>query len=133
VFIEHPSENLMASFIFTNTVLDEGTTFIFSSWICIANSSGGFDGHLADSRKPEASAASRCSNLDELVLLNLTGEIERMSIFDATSTCAALEPVDPTQTDPRRHILYSLSGYAMPLRSTRRLHGLSPSLTWRRT
>jgi hypothetical protein len=37
VFIEHPLENSMASLSFTSNVLDEGTTFIFGSWICIAN------------------------------------------------------------------------------------------------
>jgi hypothetical protein len=58
VFIEHPLENSMASFNFTSTMLDEGTTFIFGSWIYVANSSGGFNGHLANSRKPEAFAAS---------------------------------------------------------------------------
>jgi hypothetical protein len=96
VFIEHPPENLMASLCFTNTVLDEGTTFIFGSWICIANGSGGFNGHLADSRKPEASTANQSSNLsefvdnlDELLLPDLAAEIERMSVFDATSTLAA--------------------------------------------
>jgi hypothetical protein len=31
VFMEHPPENSMASFSFTSTVLDEGTTFIFGS------------------------------------------------------------------------------------------------------
>jgi hypothetical protein len=31
VFIEHPPENLMASFNFTSAVLDEGTIFIFDS------------------------------------------------------------------------------------------------------
>jgi hypothetical protein len=31
VFIEHPWENLMATFHLTSTVLDEGTTFIFGS------------------------------------------------------------------------------------------------------
>jgi hypothetical protein len=31
VFIEHPSENSMASFNFTSAVLDESTTFIFGS------------------------------------------------------------------------------------------------------
>jgi hypothetical protein len=29
VFIEHPPKNSMASFSFTNTMPDEGTTFIF--------------------------------------------------------------------------------------------------------
>jgi hypothetical protein len=33
MFIEHPPENSIASFNFTSTVLDKGTTFIFDSWI----------------------------------------------------------------------------------------------------
>jgi hypothetical protein len=43
----------MASLSFTSTVLDEGTTFFFGSWICIANGLGGFNSHPVDSRKPE--------------------------------------------------------------------------------
>jgi hypothetical protein len=50
VFIEHPPENSMASFNFTSAVLDEGTTFIFGSWICVANGLGGFNSHLANSK-----------------------------------------------------------------------------------
>jgi hypothetical protein len=93
VFIEHPPKNSMASFRFTSTMLDEGTTFIFGSWICIANSSGGFNNHLADSRNMEASTSTRHSdldefidNLDELLLPDLAQQIERMSVFDATLT-----------------------------------------------
>jgi hypothetical protein len=41
----------MASLIFTSNVLDEGTTFIFMSWICIANGLGGFNSYLIDSRE----------------------------------------------------------------------------------
>jgi hypothetical protein len=92
VFIEHPMKNAMASFSFTSTMLNEGTIFIFGSWIRITTGSGGFNGDLANSRKPEAFAATRCSdldefidNLDELLLPGLTGEIERMPLFDATS------------------------------------------------
>jgi hypothetical protein len=33
MFIEHPPKNSMASFNFTGAVLNEGTTFIFGSWI----------------------------------------------------------------------------------------------------
>jgi hypothetical protein len=51
-FIEHPLENSMASLSFTSNMLDEGTTFIFSSWICAANGLGGFNSHLTDFRKP---------------------------------------------------------------------------------
>jgi hypothetical protein len=57
---------------------------------------GGFDDHLADSRKLEVSTANQSrnldefvDNLDELLLPYLTGEIERMSIFDVTSTRGA--------------------------------------------
>jgi hypothetical protein len=77
-FIEHPLENSMASVSFTNTMLDEGTIFVFGSWICVTNSLGGFNSHLANSRKPEASAATQRSNL------------EKISVFDVTSTHAAL-------------------------------------------
>jgi hypothetical protein len=73
VFIEHPPENSIASFSFTNTMLDQGTTFIFGSWICIASGSGGFNSHLANSRKLEASEATRRNNLDELLLPDHVG------------------------------------------------------------
>jgi hypothetical protein len=85
VFIEHPLENSMASL-----------SFIFGSWICFANGLGGFNCHLVDSRKPEASTSTRSSdlnkfinNLDELLLLDLPRKIERISVFNMTSTRAA--------------------------------------------
>jgi hypothetical protein len=37
VFIKDPPENSMASINFTSAVLNEGTTFTFGSWVCIAN------------------------------------------------------------------------------------------------
>jgi hypothetical protein len=58
VFIEHPPENSMASFCFTSTVLDESTTSIFGFWIWVANGLDSFNGHLANSRKPDASTSS---------------------------------------------------------------------------
>jgi hypothetical protein len=57
VFIKHPLENSMASLSFTSTMLNEGTTFVFGSWICITNSLGGFNSYLVNSRKPEASTS----------------------------------------------------------------------------
>jgi hypothetical protein len=96
VFIEHPPENPIASLSFTSTVLDEGTIFIFGSYTCVTNSFGGFNSHLVDSRNPEGSTSTRNSdlnefinNLDELLLPDLAWQIERMSIFNATSTHAA--------------------------------------------
>jgi hypothetical protein len=53
---------------------------------------GGFNSRLVDSRKPEASAPTRSINLDEffdnfdeLLLPDLPRQIEKTSIFDATS------------------------------------------------
>jgi hypothetical protein len=93
VFIEHPPENSVASFNFTSAVLDEGTTFIFSSWICVANGLGGFNSHLANSKKPKASSSISSNdlddfinNLDDMLLPDLAQQIEKMSIFNVTST-----------------------------------------------
>jgi hypothetical protein len=61
VFVEHPSKNSMASFNFTSAVLKEGTTFIFGSWICVADSLGGFNSHLANSKEPEAASSKQRS------------------------------------------------------------------------
>jgi hypothetical protein len=94
-FIEHLLENSMVSLSFTSNMLDEGTTFIFGSWICAANGLGGFNSHLIDSRKPEASATTPRSNLDsfiddldELLLPDLPRQIKNTSIFDTTPSRA---------------------------------------------
>jgi hypothetical protein len=86
----------MASFSFTSNVLDEGTTFIFGSWICVASGLGGFISHLLNSRNPEASTTTRRSNLDsfiddlnKLLLPDLPRQIKKTSIFNVTSTRAA--------------------------------------------
>jgi hypothetical protein len=57
----------MASFNFTSAVLDEGTTFTFGSWICIANGSGGFNSHLSNTRKPEVSASTSSCDINNLI------------------------------------------------------------------
>jgi hypothetical protein len=87
MLIEHPLENSMASLSFTSTMLDEGTTFIFGSWICVANGLGGFNSHLVDSRKPEASTSTRSSNLDKLQLPDLPRQIKRTFRRGFNSCC----------------------------------------------
>jgi hypothetical protein len=67
VFIERPPEDSMIFFNFTSAVLDEGTNFIFGSWVCIHDAAGSFRRHLGDDTKPEAFAASQRSGLDEFV------------------------------------------------------------------
>jgi hypothetical protein len=46
---------------------DEGTTFIFGSWICVASGLGGFNSHLANSKELEATSSTPSSNLDEFI------------------------------------------------------------------
>jgi hypothetical protein len=93
MFIEHPPENSMASFNLTSTMLDEAITFIFGSWICVANGLGGSNNHLPNSKELEATSSTPSSNLDDFIdnlddmlLPDLAQQIEKMSIFNATST-----------------------------------------------
>jgi hypothetical protein len=83
---------------------------------------GGFNIHIDDFRKPDASTPTRrndlhefIDNLNELLLPDLAEEIEMMSVFYMTSTPLHQDYSDWIQTDLRR------------------LHSLSPSPTWRRT
>jgi hypothetical protein len=48
-------------------VLNEGTTFTFGSWVCIANGSGGFNSHLSNTRKPEVPASTSSHDIDNIV------------------------------------------------------------------
>jgi hypothetical protein len=86
----------MASLNFTSAVPEEGTTFIFSSWVCVADGADDFHRHLVDNAKLEAPAATQCSDLDEsvdnlgeMLLPDLARDLEEQSVFNATSTCAA--------------------------------------------
>jgi hypothetical protein len=47
-------------------MLYEGTTITFGFWIYVTNSSGGFNGHLADSSKSEASTLASSRDVDDL-------------------------------------------------------------------
>jgi hypothetical protein len=67
VRIEDPLANSMASFKFTSAMLPEGTTLIFGSWVCIADSTGNFCRLTIDVMKLKTLAASFHSELDEFV------------------------------------------------------------------
>jgi hypothetical protein len=43
----------MATFAFNTMAFSQGATFVFGSWVCVANGSGGFDSHLANPIGPE--------------------------------------------------------------------------------
>jgi hypothetical protein len=56
----------MASFKFTKSVPSQGTTFVFGSWVCIADGVGDFRRFLVD-MKPKTFAADPRSSLDKFV------------------------------------------------------------------
>jgi hypothetical protein len=56
----------MASFKFIRSDPSQGTTFVFGSWVCIADGVGNFRRFLVN-MKPKTSAADSCSDLDKFV------------------------------------------------------------------
>ena len=84
--------NSMATFAFNTMALAQGTTFVFGSWVCAANGSGGFDSHLNNPTEPEAISSRSCnhavgsSNLGEMLLPDLAKEIEQKLDTNSSST-----------------------------------------------
>jgi hypothetical protein len=85
----------MASFNFIKSVPSQGTTFIFGSWVCIADGAGNFRQFLVD-MTPKTVAADPRSGLDKFVneLDNLpphtsAAQIEEKSTPSSTSSGAA--------------------------------------------
>jgi hypothetical protein len=64
--VEDPPASSMASFKFIRSVPSQGTTFVFGSWVCIADGVGDFWRFLVDMR-PKVSAADPRSDLDKFV------------------------------------------------------------------
>jgi hypothetical protein len=64
--VDDPPESLMASFQFTRLVPSQGTTFVFGSWVCIADGAGNFRQFLVD-MKPKTPAAGLHSDLDKFI------------------------------------------------------------------
>ena len=50
-----------------NNVAEEGTTFVFGSWVCTANGPGGFNSHLTNPNETEAHATTHRNSIDEFV------------------------------------------------------------------
>jgi hypothetical protein len=66
VRVEDPSASSMASFKFIRSIPSQGTTFIFGSWVCVADGVGNFRRFLVDMR-PKISAADSCNDLDKFI------------------------------------------------------------------
>jgi hypothetical protein len=64
--VEDPPASSMASFRFTKSVPSHGTTFVFGSWVCIADGVGDFRRFLVD-MKPKTPVADLRSDLDKFV------------------------------------------------------------------
>jgi hypothetical protein len=111
VRIEDPPANLMASFQFTRSVLYQGMTFVFGSWVCIADGAGSFSRFLVD-MKPKTSVVGSSSDLDKFVddLDNLSNhasaakiEVESASGMTSSGTAATFLGLDLFQSKNSRN------------------------------
>ena len=78
----------MASFAFGFPLINAGTSFIFGSWVCVANGSGGFSSHLinpTNTRAPQQEQFGRTTSA-EILLPGTAKEIENLSLSDLTPT-----------------------------------------------
>jgi hypothetical protein len=83
----------MALSKFPSPMLPEGTTFVFGSWVCVANGAGGFCRHIVNNTIKPKALASRLDefvdNRDELPFFDSAREIEADSV--TTIPFSALE------------------------------------------
>jgi hypothetical protein len=117
-----------------------GTTFIFGSWVCVADGAGDFRRLTIDVMKPKSLAASFHSeldefvdNLDDLSTHGSTRKTEEESIFNATPPCAATTMLGWTRSNLRTCVTDHDSVYAIRPLNMRRptIPSLSPH--WKRT
>ena len=86
------SASSMATFTFSATAPPQGVTFIFGSWVCVANGSGGFDSHLTNPPTLKATtseSSNKFAGSDDhgvMLLPNLAKEIEMRLEDNSSST-----------------------------------------------
>ena len=82
----------MATFAFSTMTPPRGATFIFGSWVCVANCSSGYDSHLANPITLEAISSESCNDLTrsddhgDMLLPDLAKEIEQKLEDNSGST-----------------------------------------------
>ena len=84
--VKDQQKNSMASFEFSFPAIDAGTTFVFISWVCIANGSGGFSSHLispASMKTPRREQLGEITSA-EILLPGIAKENEKLSLSDLT-------------------------------------------------
>jgi hypothetical protein len=102
--------NSMASFKFTRLVPSQGTTFVFGSWVCVADGAGSFRRFLVDMKLKTPTAGFHSDldkfvdNLDDLSIHGSATRSEEESAFSATPSSAAttLLGLDPFQSEDSR-------------------------------
>ena len=86
------SASSMATFAFSTMTPPRGVTFIFGSWVCVANGSGGFDSHLTNSPTPKSSTSedpnklARSHDRGIMLLPDLAKEIKSKLEINSSST-----------------------------------------------
>jgi hypothetical protein len=56
----------MATFAFSTMASPQGATFVFGSWVCVANGLGGFDSHLTNPTTLKATSSESSNKLTGL-------------------------------------------------------------------
>ena len=81
-------KNSIAHFNFGFPAIDTGTTFIFGSWVCIANGSGGFSSHLINLTSTKAPLQEQLGEIVSVKILlpGIVKEIKNLSLLDPTPT-----------------------------------------------
>ena len=93
----------MATFAFSTMALPQGATFLFGSWVYVANGSGGFDSHLTNSPTLKISTSEDSNKLaisrDRGVMLlpDLAREIE-MKLEDNSGSTRTQIDLKPNST-----------------------------------
>ena len=82
----------MATFTFSTMSPPQGATFVFSSWVCVANGSGGFDSHLTNSptlkiiTSEDSNKLARSHDRGVILLTDLAKGIEAKLEDNSSST-----------------------------------------------
>ena len=106
----------MATFAFNTMALPQGATFVFGSWVCVANGLGGFDSHLTNSPTLKAitsESSNKFAGSDDqgvMLLPDLAKEIE-MKLEDnsgSTRTQIDLKPNSTRIKTPLAQPIYGL-------------------------
>ena len=86
------STSSMATFASSTMAPPQGATFVFGSWVCVANGSGGFDSHLTNSptlkitTSEDSNKLAGSNNHGILLLPDLSKEIEAKLEDNSSST-----------------------------------------------